>query len=426
MVGNLAQRLDDLNGALRLLVRAGDRALDRDLAFLGKALVAEVLGVPLHVDRGIRAIGVNRSDLRRQLFQSIRCLRVALDLNVISGAQAHDMRGYLDLDRHGHAVVRQAHDRELVAGAAQAIDLRPLNGRLRRGLAVLHDHRHRGRQHVHQVLDLSVVRNLDVGNRLNVIGRLGILINHGHAADHLGAISLDRARNLHRAGSVEYLFRDVRQVPHVNVEQIGRAVRIGRHNLLGHLLVQILLGRTLGYTKRLGLELGDGPRRLANVDVHDSVDVVDVLELADELIGASTGEGLGDVEAVGVGPLFDLGAIVLAMCCEGAIRVIDIDAFGQRQCRPNRRVDHNGLRLQRNLLCLLIGNRHLSGHDAILIHANILALVVHKRHSSSAIKTNHVTGHIERTRLFILLGRNRIPLNGCIRNGTVAQLNRHH
>ena len=55
------------------------------------------------------------------------------------------MRGHLDLHLYGHAVVRQARDLKLVAGAAQAIDLRPLNGRLVLSLAILHDHRHRGR-----------------------------------------------------------------------------------------------------------------------------------------------------------------------------------------------------------------------------------------------------------------------------------------
>ena len=221
MVGNLAQRLNNLNGALRLLARAGDRALNRDLALLGKVLVGETLDVPRHVDRGIGAIGVKRSDLRRQLFQSIRCLRVALDFNVIGGVKAHDMRGHLDLNRHGHAVVRQARDRELVAGAAQAIDLRPLNGRLVLSLAVLHDHRHRGRQHVHQVRDLGIVRNLNVGNRLNVVGRLGILVHHSHVAGHLGAIKLNRAGNLHGTGFDEQLVRNVGEVPRVNVEQIG-------------------------------------------------------------------------------------------------------------------------------------------------------------------------------------------------------------
>ena len=215
------QRLDDLDRALRLLIRSGNHALDRDLALLGKVLVGKVLGVPLHVDREIRAIGVNRSDLRRQLAQSIRCLRVALDLNVISGVKAHDMRGYLDLHLYGHAVVRQARDRELVAGVAQAIDLRPLNGRLVLSLAVLHDHRHRERQHVHQVRDLGIVRNLNVGNRLNVVGRLGILVHHSHVAGHLGAIKLNRAGNLRGTGFDEQLVRNVGEVPRVNVEQIG-------------------------------------------------------------------------------------------------------------------------------------------------------------------------------------------------------------
>ena len=295
MIRNLAQWLDDLNGALRLLIRSGDRALDRDLALLGKVLVGEVLSVPLHIDRGIGAIGVNRSDLRRQLAQSILCLRVALDLNVIGGVKAHDMRGYLDLHLYGHAVVRQSRDLKLVAGATQAVDLRPLNGRLVLSLAVLHDHGHRGRQHVHQVRDLGVVRNLNVGNRLNVVGRLGILVHHSHIAGHLSAIKLNRAGNLHGTGSAEYLVRDVGQVPGVNVKQVGRAIGIGRHNLLGHLLVQVLLGRTLGHAKRLSLEFGNGPRRLTNIDVHDGVDIVDALELADELVGAGLGKGLIDV-----------------------------------------------------------------------------------------------------------------------------------
>ena len=134
------------------------------------------------------------------------------------------------------------------------------------------------------------------------------MIHHGHIAGHLGAVELNRARDLHRAGSVEQLVRDVRKIPNVNVEQIGRAIGIGRHNLLGHLGVQILLGRTTGNAKRLGFELGDGSRRLGDVDVHDSVDVVDILELADEFIRTLLGERLGEVDAVGVGPLFDLDA----------------------------------------------------------------------------------------------------------------------
>ena len=141
-----------------------------------------------------------------------------------------------------------------------------------------------------------------------MVGRLGLLIHHGHIAGHLGTVELNRTRDLHGSGSVEQLVRDVRKIPHVNVEQIGRAVGVSRHNLLGHLGVQILLGRALGNTKRLGLELGNGSRRLGDVDVHDSVDVVDILELTDEFVCALLGERLGEVDAVGVGPLFDLDA----------------------------------------------------------------------------------------------------------------------
>ena len=74
------------------------------------------------------------------------------------------MRGYLDLHLYGHTVVRQTRDLNLVAGATQAINLRPLNGRLVLSLAVLHDYRHLGRKLVHQIRDLGIVRNLNVGN----------------------------------------------------------------------------------------------------------------------------------------------------------------------------------------------------------------------------------------------------------------------
>ena len=83
--------------------------------------------------------------------------------------------------------------------------------------------------------------------------------------------------------------------------------------MLGHLRVQILLGRALGNAKRLGLELGDGSRRLGDVDVHDSVDAVDILELADEFVRTLLGERLGEVDAVGVGPLFDFDTAQIAL-----------------------------------------------------------------------------------------------------------------
>ena len=99
------------------------------------------------------------------------------------------------------------------------------------------------------------------------------------------------------------------------------------------------------------------------------------------------------------------------------------------QSRPNRRVNHKRFGLQCNLLSLLVGNRNLRGHDAVLIYADLLAFIVNKRHNSSAIKADNMARYIERTRLFILLGRNRIPLNSSRRDRTVAhldcQLGRH-
>ena len=106
MIRNLTKRFDDLDGALRLLIRAGNRALNRNFTFLGKVLVGETLGIPRYLGFGIGTVRVNRRDRSGQLGQSISRLGIALDLNLVNGIKVHDMRRHLDLSLNGHAVVR--------------------------------------------------------------------------------------------------------------------------------------------------------------------------------------------------------------------------------------------------------------------------------------------------------------------------------
>ena len=88
------------------MIGTGNLALDRDLALLGKVLVGETLGVPLHVDIGLGIIRVNRRDRGGQLGQNVIRLGAAHDHNVFSDIDVDNMRGYLDLSLNGHAVVR--------------------------------------------------------------------------------------------------------------------------------------------------------------------------------------------------------------------------------------------------------------------------------------------------------------------------------
>ena len=106
MIRNLAQWLDDLDGALRLLIRAGNSAHNRNFTFLGKVLVGETLGIPRYVGFGIGTVRVNRRDRGGQLGLSLIRLGIALDLNLVNGIKIHDMRRHLNLSLYGHAVVR--------------------------------------------------------------------------------------------------------------------------------------------------------------------------------------------------------------------------------------------------------------------------------------------------------------------------------
>ena len=65
VIRNLTKRFDDLDGALRLLIRAGNRALNRNFTFLGKVLVGEIIGIPRYAGFGIGIVRVDRRDRGR-------------------------------------------------------------------------------------------------------------------------------------------------------------------------------------------------------------------------------------------------------------------------------------------------------------------------------------------------------------------------